>query len=40
MNKKRIIGIALIIAIFIGLAATIVYIFTELKDETDIQIQT
>lgn len=40
MNKKRIIGIALIIAIFIGLAATIVYIFTELKEETDIQIQT
>lgn len=40
MNKKKIIGIALIIAIFIGLAATIVYIFTELKEETDIQIQT
>ena len=39
MGKKRIIGIALIITIFIGLAATIIYIFTELKDETDIQIQ-
>ena len=39
MNKKRFIGIALIIAIFIGLAVTIIYIFTELKDETDIQLQ-
>lgn len=39
MNKKRFLGITLIIAIFIGLAITIVYIFTELKDETDIQMQ-
>ena len=38
MNKKRILGVVLIILIFIGLAATIVYIFTELKDETEIQI--
>ena len=39
MNKKKILGVALIVLIFIGLAATIVYIFTELKDETEIQIQ-
>ncbi len=39
MNKKRFLGIALVIAIFIGLAITIIYIFTELKDETDIQLQ-
>lgn len=39
MGKRKVIGIALIITIFIGLAATIVYIFAELKDETEIQLQ-
>ena len=39
MNKKKVLGIALIFVIFKGLVTTIVYIFTELKEETDINIQ-
>ena len=36
MNKKKIIGIALIIFIFLALCGTIVYVIVELKDEKDI----
>ena len=39
MNKKKIIGIALIIVIFIGLGLTILYVFNELNNEHDIEIQ-
>ena len=39
MNKKKILGIALIIAIFVGLFITVVYVFNELKEENDIRIQ-
>jgi thiol-disulfide isomerase/thioredoxin len=39
MNKRKVLGIALIVAIFLGLVATVVYVFTELKEETDINIQ-
>ena len=39
MQKKKIIGIALIIIIFIALVGTIIYVFTELKEENDIRIQ-
>ena len=39
MQKKKILGIALIIIIFLGLAGTIIYVFTELKEENDIRIQ-
>ena len=39
MNKKKIIGIALIIVIFVGLGLTILYVFNELNNEHDIEIQ-
>ncbi len=39
MNKRKIIGIALIIVIFIGLGLTILYVFNELNNEHDIEIQ-
>ena len=39
MNKRKIIGIALIVFIFIGLSITVAYIFNELKNEHDIEIQ-
>lgn len=39
MQKKKILGIALIVIIFITLFGTVLYIFNELKEENDIKIQ-
>ena len=39
MQKKKILGIALIIIIFLTLFGTIVYVFNELKNENDIRLQ-
>ena len=38
MNKRKILGIALIIFIFVGLGITVAYVITELNNEKDIEI--
>ena len=39
MNRRKLLGIALIVIIFLGLCGTVAYVIIELKDETDITIQ-